>query len=112
MMNRREALQLLATGAALQLAPANMMAALREARAVLRYQSGSDSTARSLNAHQTATVTAMAEMILPRTDTPGASDVGASHFIDLMLREWYGEAARERFLAGLSGVDARSQELF
>jgi hypothetical protein len=108
MMNRREALQLLATGTALQLAPAKMLAALREARAVLADQNAP----RTLNAHQDATVRTMTEMILPRTETPGAADVGAGEFIDLMLTEWYEEAERARFLGGLADVDTRSQNLF
>jgi hypothetical protein len=109
-MNRREALRLLASGAALQFAPAKMLAILREARAVIADQT--NAAPRTLNSHQDATVKAMAEMILPRTETPGAEDVGVSEFIDLMLTEWYAEAERTRFLAGLSNVDAQSQTLF
>jgi hypothetical protein len=109
-MNRREALQLLATGAALHLAPAKMFASLREARAVIAAQAASDP--RTLNAHQAATVKTLVEMILPRTETPGAADVGASDFIDLMLTEWYEAPERQRFLSGLSDVDTRSQLLF
>lgn len=108
MLNRREALQLLATGAALQLAPSRLAAALREAHAVL----GTEAAHRTLNAHQSATVTTMAELILPRTDTPGATDVGACDFIDLILTEWYEEAERNRFLTGLADVDVRAQSLF
>jgi hypothetical protein len=109
-MNRRDALRLLATGAALQLAPVRMFALLREARAAIGDQTGV--APRTLNAHQQATVTAMAEMIIPRTETPGATDVGACDFIDLMLTEWYEDAERVRFLKGLSDVDGRSQDLF
>ncbi len=107
-MNRREALRLLATGAMVPLAPRNLLAALREARAVV----GAEPAPRTLNTHQDATVKAMAEMILPRTDTPGAADVGASEFIDLILTEWYDEQERSRFLGGLADVDARTQALF
>jgi hypothetical protein len=107
-MNRREALQLLAAGTALQLAPRHLLAALREARAVL----GAQAATRTLNSHQDATVKAIAEMIIPRTETPGAADVGASDFIDLMLTEWYDEPDRTRFLNGLAEVDARTQSLF
>ncbi len=108
MMNRREALQLLATGAALQLAPGRLGTVLREARAVI----ASQAAAHTMNAHQSATVTAMAEMILPKTETPGATDVGACDFIDLILTEWYDDEERTRFLSGLADVDARSQSLF
>ena len=107
-MRRREVLRLLATGSLLQLAPPNLFAVLREAQGLIQSQT----SPRTLNAHQHATVKAMAEVIIPRTETPGASDVGAAEFIDLMLTEWYDEAERARFLSGLADVDARSQNLF
>ena len=107
-MHRRELLRLLATGAAFQLAPRQLMVVLGEARALL----ASQSSGHTLNVHQEATVKAMAEMILPRTNTPGAADIGATAFIDLVLTEWYGEADRKRFLAGIADVDALSNSLF
>jgi len=54
----------------------------------------------------------MTELILPRTETPGAADVGASDFIDLMLTEWYDEPDRARLLDGLADVDKRTYALF
>jgi len=107
-MDRRDALRLLATGAALQLAPRNLLVMLREARAQLV----TPVALRTLNPHQDATVKAMAELILPKTDTPGATDVGAGEFIDLMLTEWYDEQDRTRFLNGLSEVDVHTRALF
>jgi hypothetical protein len=107
-MDRREALRLLATGTALQLAPRNLLAVLREARRLVETQAAP----RTLNPHQDATTKVMAELILPRTDTPGATDVGATDFIDLMLSEWYDEQDRTRFLNGLTDVDLRTNALF
>jgi hypothetical protein len=107
-MDRRDALRLLATGAALQLAPRNLLAVLREARTLL----ATPAPLRTLSPHQDATVKAMAELILPKTDTPGATDVGASEFIDLMLTEWYDEQDRTGFLNGLSEVDLHTKDLF
>ena len=107
-MHRRDALRLLATGSLLQLAPTNLLAALRKARLLVQSQNAP----RTLNAHQYATVKAMAEMIIPRTDTPGAADVGVADFIDLMMTEWYDESDRSRFLTGLADVDSRSQSKF
>src|SRR5215471_4471476 len=106
-MHRREALRLLAAGAVLPLTAPKLLA-LREARAVVDNSTGP----RTLNAHQFATIKAMAEMILPKTDTPGAADVGATEFIDLILTEWYEDEDRGIFLQGLADVDTRSQELF
>jgi hypothetical protein len=106
-LNRRDALRLLAAGAAIPLMPAQLVA-MREARAFL----GASGAPRALNPHQFETVKTMAEMILPRTDTPGATDVGASDFIDLILTEWCSEAERSRFLSGLADVDSRARSLF
>jgi len=112
-MNRREALQMLATTAALPLVPRNLLAALRQARAVVGAQSfESPFVPSTLSPRQLATVRAMTELILPRTDTPGAGDVGTAEFIDLILTEWYGETEKPRFLNGLAEVDARMQSLF
>jgi hypothetical protein len=107
-MNRRDAIRLLAAGATLPLASGKMLAMLREARA----QVGTPPSPRSLNPHQFETLKTIAEMILPRTDTPGATDVGATEFVDLILTEWYTDAERDRFLSGIADVDSRSQSLF
>jgi hypothetical protein len=107
-MHRREVLRLLATGSLLQLAPSNLFAVLREAHSIIQRQT----SLRTLNAHQHATVKEMAEIIIPRTDTPGAADVGAAEFIDLILTEWYEDPERARFLSGLADLDSSSQALF
>ena len=107
-MQRRDVLRLLATGAALQLAPGKAFALAREVRFLVQGQSAP----RTLNAHQFATVRTMAELIIPRTDTPGATDVGVAEFIDLLLTEWYDEKDRKTFLDGLGDVDARANRQF
>jgi hypothetical protein len=107
-MDRREALRILATAGALQLAPHKLFAVLREARALL----GTQAALRTLDPHQNATVTTIAELIIPKTETSGATDAGVTTFIDLILTEWYDEEERTRFLQGLADVDARSRSLF
>jgi hypothetical protein len=107
-MNRRDALRLLATSTVLQFAPHSLMAALREARILV----GTETSARTLDAHQSTTVKIIAEMVLPKTETPGATEVGATEFIDLMLTEWYDAADRAVFVKGLADVDLRTQALF
>ena len=64
---------------------------------------------RTLSAAQDACLTAVAELILPRTETVGASEVGVNRFIDLLLTESLLPADRDRFLAGLDAIDARSR---
>jgi hypothetical protein len=107
-MQRRELLQLLATGAALQLAPGKWLAFAREARGLI----ANPESRRTLDPHQDATIKALADMIIPRTDTPSATDAGVSDFIDLILTEWYEASERTHFLNGLAAVDSRTKALF
>lgn len=107
-MNRREALQLLAGGAVLQLHPVELLAAIREARAVL----GTQPVLRTLDSPRDATVSAIAEMIIPKTETAGAADIGASKFVDLILTEWCTDEERTRFLNGLADLDQQTQDRF
>jgi hypothetical protein len=62
-----------------------------------------------LTAAQARTVAAAAERVIPRTDTPGASDANVTAFIDHMLAHWYSDAERTAFVAGLPELDARAQ---
>ena len=70
------------------------------------------SAGRTLDPHQMETVTYIAEMILPETETPGATSVKVPEFIDLMLTEWSPAVERDRFLAGLADLDARSRRTY
>ena len=46
-------------------------------------------------------ITKLADVIIPRTDTPGAIDVGAHEMVDKMVGEVYPEEARDKFRSGL-----------
>ena len=107
-MQRRDLLRLLATGTILQLAPTKLFAVLREARTLVQEHT----SLHTLDAHQYDTVKVMAEMIIPKTDTPGATEVGTADFIDLVLTEWYEEPERKRFVDGLGEVDSRARRSF
>ncbi len=76
----------------------------------LRAQSAASAPSRKtyLNARQAATVVAVAERILPRTDTPGASEVGVPAFIDLMYGEYLTPEEQRMFAGGLADVEAQS----
>ena len=60
--------------------------------------------------HQNDTVTAIAELIIPRTDTPGAKDARVNEYIDLLLSDGPHES-RVRFLEGLSWLDGHALRL-
>lgn len=108
-MNRRELLRILGGAAVIPaLAPFSTEQRLELARA-LHARLGEQSL-RTLDGHQNATVTRIADLIIPETDTPGAATVKVNEFIDLLLTEWYEPADRDRLLAGLAALDARSRQ--
>lgn len=57
--------------------------------------------------HQNATVATLAELIIPRTDTPGARDAKVHMYIDLILHDGPDER-RTRFLQGLGALDGQA----
>jgi len=66
---------------------------------------------RALTVGEYEIVTAAAERIVPRTDTPGATDARVADFIDVMLADWYDPAETARFKAGLAELDSRARTL-
>jgi gluconate 2-dehydrogenase gamma chain len=58
-----------------------------------------------LSKEQGAVVADVAEIIIPRTDTPGAQDAGVPAFIDTMLKDVYEDADRQRYVSGLKAFD-------
>jgi hypothetical protein len=108
-MKRRDALKLIAGAATLPaLYSQDLFALGRE----VHQQLGSAGAPQTLNPQQKATITAIAEMIIPATDTPGAKEARVPEFIDLILTEWCSGADCQRFLNGLADTDARSRRMF
>lgn len=60
---------------------------------------------------QNETITVIAELIIPKTETPGARAARVNEHIDLVMSEETREV-QEAFLAGLSWIDRRSREQF
>lgn len=66
----------------------------------------------TLTDRQNEVVTAIAERIIPATDTPGAEAARVNRFIDAVLTEsWFPEQV-ETFTAGVDAVDGRAREAF
>ncbi|MEX1240538.1 MAG: gluconate 2-dehydrogenase subunit 3 family protein [Cyclobacteriaceae bacterium] len=63
-----------------------------------------------LNEDQASVVSTVSEIIIPRTDTPGAKDVGVPSFIDQMLNEVYSKEDQEAFTNGLSAFNEQSKK--
>jgi len=64
----------------------------------------------AMNEHQNQTVDILSELILPRTETPGAHDAQVNRYIDRMLAEGMEQADRERFLEGLAWLDRHCRQ--
>jgi glucoside 3-dehydrogenase (cytochrome c) hitch-hiker subunit len=62
-----------------------------------------------LDEHQNETVIALADLIIPATDTPGAKDALVNRYIDLVLNEDT-EDRKRRFIEGLAWIDGRCLE--
>jgi hypothetical protein len=54
---------------------------------------------------QTGMIAVIADAILPRSDTPSATDVGVLPWIDLVLAEYFSDARRVSFLEDLDAMD-------
>jgi len=67
---------------------------------------------RTLAPLEEATVTRLADILVPQTDTAGATGVGVTAFVDLLLTDSMLPAQRDRFLEGLAAINARSQERY
>jgi hypothetical protein len=117
-LNRRDALRTLAAGAigaAAATGWVESLGALAQAHAhgqgAAAVMAAQDWKPRVLTAAQNDTVVAVAELIIPQTDTPGARSVGVNRFIDRVLQD-ANPAERGRFFRGLAWVDERSKILF
>jgi hypothetical protein len=102
-MNRREAIRRAALLAGLTVS--SEWLALAE-------QTGTRASKSYFTRDQRALAGAIAERIIPRTDTPGAADVGVPAFIDRLYGEFMTEPERRLLIGGLAEVEktAKSTE--
>jgi hypothetical protein len=104
-MQRRDLLRLLGTSAVLPFLPRTSEALTQFGQAVHHAAAG---PLKALTPAQARIVGVVADAILPRTDTPGATDVGVTEFVDLIVAKWYRPDEREQFLAGLAEINRRA----
>jgi len=62
------------------------------------------------SASQARTVSEVAEIIIPKTDTPGAKDAGVPGFIDKILKECYKKSDQKRYLEALKAFEEDAKE--
>ncbi len=61
---------------------------------------------KAFSSSQATLVSEMAEIIIPRTDTPGAKDVGVPQLIDSIVAEAFTIEQRQQYLTGLDSFTA------
>jgi Gluconate 2-dehydrogenase subunit 3 len=105
-MQRRELLRIFAAAAAAPVLSPDLFALLRQAHPSVSY------SLRAFTPHQNDTVILMAEIIVPTTDTPGATAARVNEFMDFILADWATEQERTHFLTGLDNVDTQCAALF
>lgn len=99
-MKRRDLLRAAGAATALSLLPRDAEAAW--ARVLEGYQ-----TAEGLTPPQRALVSGIADVIFPRNDTPGATDVGVTDWVNLIVAEYDSPTDRTAFVTGLDAIDAQ-----
>lgn len=107
-MKRRDALKqiLLGSGVAVSsLTLFNTMQA-RAASTLTQWQPG------YFTSHQYLTIQRLTETILPKTDLPGAIDVGVPQYLDLLYQDIFQQAERELLQQGLKRLDSLGQSRF
>ncbi len=65
---------------------------------------------RMLSAPHFALLSAVADTIVPRTDTPGANDAGVPAKFDAMLRDWASPARRTELIGALDAIDLMARK--
>lgn len=98
-MDRRNLISLIGSAAALSLLPGEARAAWARVASGVRIGS-------ALSDAQLARIAAIADRILPRTDTPSATDVAVPAFVDVIVSEQYPDQERALFIANIDAIDA------
>ena len=97
-MERRDLLKRLGAAGALAMIPGDAVAVWSRVAAGFRPAAG-------LTQPQIALINAVADTLIPRTESPGAVDVNVAAFIDIIVNEQYTDTLKAEFLMGLESID-------
>lgn len=65
-----------------------------------------------LSADQSKNLTAIVETIIPKTDTPGAGELGVGGFVEKMVKDCYDTKVQANLASGISNLDEQSIQRF
>lgn len=112
-MKRRQAIGVLGgVAAGPLLMPSGAFAELLAWSGRVRESSLPPDTPSHLTPPRTRVMAALAEVIIPVTDTPGASEAGVTEFVAALVDGWLDDDDRDLFLEGLDTVDPAARERF
>jgi hypothetical protein len=100
-MERRDLLRAFGAATALTLLPHRTLEAWTRVASGVRRTNG-------LSDPHLALVRAIADTIIPRTDSPSATDVGVHEFVDVIVTEQVSDDERSKALAGLDAIEAKA----
>ena len=112
-MKRRQAIGVLGGVAAGPLVmPSAAFAELLDWSQRVRRSRNESSSPSHLTPPRARVMAALAEVVIPATNTPGASEAGVTDFVAALVDGWLDDDHRDRFLAGLDTVDPAARERF
>ena len=65
-----------------------------------------------LSADQSALLAGMVESIIPKTDTPGAGELGVGNFVQKMVKDCYDQKAQANLAKGVDNLESQSLKSF
>lgn len=107
-MNRREWLKCMSALAAGVVAGPSLLAVFDAHAASLK----PGDAPRFFNPAQSALIVPVVDIVIPRTDTPGAVDAGVPLFIDQMFKDVYAKPDQQRYLTALAAFDKAGGQPF
>lgn len=107
-MNRREAIQRTAMMLGYAVSAPALFGVLNGCKAT----PGVAFTPVFLSVGQAKSIEILAEIIIPKTETPGANDVGVPAFIDSLLHIAYAKDDQDKFLKGLTEFEEDAERTY
>ena len=65
-----------------------------------------------LSADQSKTLSGVVESIIPKTDTPGAGELGVAAFVQIMVKDCYDKKAQDSLSKGIDTLESLSEKNF
>ncbi len=106
-MNRRDAMQRVAYLMGGALSAPTMIAMLEGCKSNTATEAA---TSFALSTDYKGLVAEIAEIIIPKTTTPGAKEAGVGPFVEMMLKDCYKPSQQDHFVKGLDALEEESKK--